>query len=254
MQQATVTTRPCCYNKEQLNCHKIAKSHRLSVPGLDQAAFVTQCGAHVPTWNRKWAGKARKLVCRDVLFLRLSIAAVLRDLLCSVTHLWSMCFQSTGLGFSWWLQIDDLSFPTWEDQVLYNHKRENEHLACSYRQNHGASTTDPIPQYYPFFFFMFSVCPVVLCFMVLTQLEDNAVLGCLFLTLWPLAAALSSLSVSQSQSDLVHMSPREVNRRVCLTFALCSRRASCANALNKARLECTINQRDASPPPYSQDS
>lgn len=60
-----------------------------------------QCDAHDPAWNRKWAGKARKLVCGDGSFLRPSITAVLSDLLCSVTHLWSMCFQSTGLGFRW---------------------------------------------------------------------------------------------------------------------------------------------------------
>ncbi len=71
-----------------------------------------QRDAHDPAWNRKWDGKGRKLVCRDGSFLRLSITTVSRDLLCSVTHLWSMCFQSAGLGFWWWLQIDGPSEKT----------------------------------------------------------------------------------------------------------------------------------------------
>lgn len=84
-----------------------------------------QCGAHDPAWNRKWAGKARKLVCGDGSFLMPSITTVLRDLLCSVTHSWSMCFQSTGLGFRWWLQIDGPSYPMWEDRkVLYGYNGE----------------------------------------------------------------------------------------------------------------------------------
>lgn len=39
-----------------------------------------------------------------------------------VSHLWSMCFLSTGLAFSWWLQINGPSYPMWEDhKVLYGY-------------------------------------------------------------------------------------------------------------------------------------
>lgn len=85
--------------------------------------YDAQYGAHDPAWNRKWAGKARILVCWDGSFLRLSITTVFRDLLFCVTHLQSMCFWSTVLGFSWWLQIDGPSYPMWEDRkVLYGYK------------------------------------------------------------------------------------------------------------------------------------
>lgn len=75
----------------------------------DTSVFVWRSDVYNSVWNRKWAGTARTSVCRDMLFLRQSITNVLRDLLCSVTHLSGMCFQSAWLGVSWWLQIHGLS-------------------------------------------------------------------------------------------------------------------------------------------------
>lgn len=69
----------------------------------------------------------------------------------------------------------------------------------------------------------------------------------------PVACAVepSSLSVNHLQSDTAHMCLQEVSCCVCLTFELSHRMPLCANAMNKSRLEYTINQKGASSILYS---
>lgn len=104
------------------------------------------------------------------------------------------------------------------------------------------------------FYFCFTVCLVFLRSKVSTQRKANAALGSFCVGPLAFAAEPSSLPVNHIQSDTAHMSPREVNCCVCLTFEPCSRRDPCANALNKTGLERVINQKNALPSPYTQDS
>lgn len=105
--------------------------HKMNCPTEPVALCSTRqplwrkCGAHDPAWNRKWAGKATTLVRRGGSFLRLNITTVVRDQLFSVTHLRSICFQSTGHRFGWWLHMDGPRYVMWEDhKVLCGYKEE----------------------------------------------------------------------------------------------------------------------------------
>lgn len=136
-----------------------------------------------------------------------------------------MCFQSARLRFNWWLQIDGLSYPMWEDhKVLYGYSGENckknvteknvKHLAFSQMIVTEAASLFPISYLFGFFFLShFLRWP---CVSVLQRFPHSwRLMQCLgshctaaFLALWPWLGAVISACQSGPPWSSAHESAR----------------------------------------------